>query len=465
VAQQEPPIRQYLRLLKRQGWLILLVPAIALAGAASLVHRQESVYRATMGILVAQGGGSVQAQLGNLPLTQTMTNILESDVIATRVRQKLNLQTSSSDLLEKITVEVKPDSSVLSVSYDSPSKQQALRVLDALATEFRSLIRQQLGVSGSFKQTGPLRIVVSLFNPPHLEPGRVSPRPTKTLAFAVVLGLVLGLVLAIARDSLDDRIRGRRQAEEWFGAPVIGVLPEGFFASRNSDRTARNAPGVQALELLGANVQLRSATMGRTLLVTGALQDDATAPVVANLGIALARAGQDVVCVETDGRGPSLRRLFDVADESGNGATGVLGVLEGKLAATDAFVRVPLQYSSNGGVSVAGMRGGQLMLLPVGEAASPGGARPVSPEHLGELVGQLSAGANHVLFDCPRLLSAAHGLSLASVVDGVLIVAEDGRTPRDRAEALRAALDTLGVDNVAVVLIERRPLRRIRSLV
>jgi Mrp family chromosome partitioning ATPase len=128
-------------------------------------------------------------------------------------------------------------------------------------------------------------------------------------------------------------------------------------------------------------------------------------------------------------------------------------------------VRVPLQYSSNGGVSVAGMRGGQLMLLPVGEAASPGGARPVSPEHLGELVGQLSAGANHVLFDCPRLLSAAHGLSLASVVDGVLIVAEDGRTPRDRAEALRAALDTLGVDNVAVVLIERRPLRRIRSLV
>src|SRR6266496_4312357 len=163
-----------------------------------------------MGILVAQGGGSVQPQLGNLPLTQTMTNILESDVVATQVTRKLNLQISSSDLLKKITVQVKPDSSVLGVSYDSSSKRQAIQVLDALATAFKSLIRQQLGVSASFRQTGPLRIVVSVFNPPHLEPGRVSPQPTKVLAFAGALGLVLGFILAFARDALDDRIRGRR---------------------------------------------------------------------------------------------------------------------------------------------------------------------------------------------------------------------------------------------------------------
>ncbi len=442
----------------------MLVPALAIAGAAFFVHRQPSVYRASMGILVAQGGGSVQPQLGNLPLTQTMTNILESDVVATQVTRQLNLQISSSDLLKKITVQVKPDSSVLGVSYDSSSKRQAIQVLDALATAFKSLIRQQLGVSASFRQTGPLRIVVSVFNPPHLEPGRVSPQPTKVLAFAGALGLVLGFILAFARDALDDRIRGRRQAEESFGAPVIGVLPDGFLASRNSERSVRRrTPAIEALDLFGANVQLRSAALGPALLVTSALEDDDTSSVVANLGVALAQAGQDVVCVETDGRRSRLRGLLDMPNTADDTAAGLLGVLEGRIAASDACRQVSLRPSSNGGVSLADTREGHLMLLPVGAAASSTVAPLASPERLADLVRQVSAEASYVLFDCPRLLSVAHGLPLASVVDGVLVVARDGRTRRDRAEALRAALAALGVDKVALVLIEHRPLHRLRS--
>ena len=198
MAEPNPPLRQYLRFLRRQGWLIVLVPAVALALGSFFVSRQESIYRAKMGIFVAQAGGPFQPQLGAQPLTQTMTNIVESDIIAQRIVNKLNLPITSGALLKNLRVKVKPSSSILDVSYDSPDKQRTLAVLKQVATEFKLLIRETLG-AGTLKNSGPFRIVASVFNPPRLVPRRVSPRPVKVLSFAGALGLALGLMLAFAR--------------------------------------------------------------------------------------------------------------------------------------------------------------------------------------------------------------------------------------------------------------------------
>jgi capsular polysaccharide biosynthesis protein/MinD-like ATPase involved in chromosome partitioning or flagellar assembly len=433
----------------------VLVPALALAAAAFLVGREKSVYRASMGVLVAQAGGSFQPQLGNLALTQTMKNILESQVIAQQVVRQLNLDATPSQLLKKIHVEVQPDSSVLDVSYDSTDKREAVAVLRRLGTAFSALIRHQLGVSGSFKPTGPLRIVASVFNPPHLEPGRVSPKPTKVMAFAGVLGLALGIILAFARESLDDRLRGRREAEEWLGAPVIGRLPKGFRARPRTDgRPQARSSAEDALELLSANVQVRSRALGTVLLVTSARDDDDAAAVVANLGVALARAGQDVVCVETDARRPNLRQLLQGAEDDNASSEGLIAVLEGKVAAAEASRPVSLRASSNGQAPPQGLEG-RLMVLPIGSNLHNGGGRPAT--RFVELVEELSATANYVLFDSPPLLSGGEMVALASAVDGVIVVAREGALTREGAEAARAALDALGVERVAVVLTERRP--------
>jgi len=283
--------------------LILLVPVLALAIAYVIVSRQHSVYRASMGIIVAQAGGAFQPQLGNQPLTQTMTNVLESEVIAQRVVEGLHLPITSSDLLKKLRVQAKPGSSVLDVSYDSESKEEGLKVLTEVGKSFKALIREKLGVSGNLKRPGPFLIVADVFNPPHLEPDRVSPHPRRVYGFAVGLGLALGLILAFARESLDDRIRGRLDAERWFGAPVIGALPRGFPKAR---RRHRRRQAADALQLLRANLQLRPGGMGPALLVTSAIDHEGKTTVVANLGMALALAGQDVICVDSDFRRPNL---------------------------------------------------------------------------------------------------------------------------------------------------------------
>jgi uncharacterized protein involved in exopolysaccharide biosynthesis len=103
-------MQTYVRFLKRHLWLIVLVVATALAATAFVTFRQDSVYRATMKVVVAQSGGTSQPDIGSQKLSQTMTNLLESDVVATEVIRRLDLDTTPHALLKDLNVSFKPDS-------------------------------------------------------------------------------------------------------------------------------------------------------------------------------------------------------------------------------------------------------------------------------------------------------------------------------------------------------------------
>ena len=449
MQESTPPLRQYLGFLKRHAWLIVLVPVVAIALAWLFVSRQTSVYRAEMGIIVAQAGGTGQPQIGGTALTQTMQNIITSDVIARRVAGGLDLPVESSDLLKKIKTTVKPSSSVITVSYDSTDKPQAVAVLTRLATEFKALIRTNLGVTGSLQKTGPFLIVANVYDPPHLQPDRISPQPAKVLGFAGALGLALGLVFAFARHSLDNRVRSRHDAEEWFGAPVIGTLPprirsEAIGLSGAKPRR-RDNEAVEAIQLLRANFQFgASSVSGPTVLVTSDLEGEGKTTVVANLGLALALAGKDVVCVEGDVRSPALHRLLGVKQST----RGLVDVIEGRASLDDVLEEVPLARQSENGR--APDKPGRLMFL----SAGPPSSTALPPERIMDVVRDLSSRAEYVIFDSSPLLSGGEALPLAVDMDGVLVVAREGRTTREGAQAVRTTLDGLGADKVAVVLID-----------
>jgi len=78
-------------------------------------------------------------------------------------------------------------------------------------------------------------------------------------------------------------------------------------------------------------------------------------------------------------------------------------------------------------------------------------------ERVRGLIEELRASADFVIFDGPPLL-VADAFPLAVQSDSVLLVARQGRTTRERANAARATLAGLGVERVAVVLTEAAPL-------
>jgi capsular polysaccharide biosynthesis protein len=46
------------------------------------------------------------------------------------------------------------------------------------------------------------------------------------IALGTIFGLFLALPIGFIRDRTDDRLRGRADIEETFGAPVLGIIPE-----------------------------------------------------------------------------------------------------------------------------------------------------------------------------------------------------------------------------------------------
>jgi tyrosine-protein kinase len=482
---EQPALHHYLRVLRRQAWVIVLCTATALAVAVVATASTTPVYRASMGVVVGQGDGLFQPESGGAvePFTLTMSNVIRANIIAETVIRNLGLKDSPQELLENVQVRSKPASSLLEVSYDSTSKREAVAVLSEMGRVFEQLVDRKLRARvrqpGGATGNGDAGITANVFDPAHLEPGRVSPKLLRNLAFAGALGLALGLVFAFVREALDDTIRRRRDAAEWFGAPVIATLPSGQrgkpVAASFSGRRWRDR--FEALQLLRAKLQFAPSTVSRpVIVVTSGQEGEGKSIAAANIGLALTAAGKDVICVDADVHRP---RLHDYLGLPGN-RPGFADVLDQRAELDDVLLEVPLSPVAVGrdvgrsrGWSMAKLGSmakldaasdgqplaalssewGRLRAITAGhqDATPPG---PFDERRVAELLEDLWNNAHYVVFDTPPVLLVGDAFPLLIAADRVIVVARRGWTAKGTAEAVRATLDGLGIDKISVILTD-----------
>ena len=468
MTESEPTFAHYVDLLRRQVWRIVLLTALAIAAAAVASLTREPVYRASTQIVVGQGGGVFQAQFGSAvePFTQTMTNLLKSNVVAETVVTNLNLNTTPENLLKHVDVSTKPQSSVLDVNFDAPLDENPVEVLLELGEVFTALVDQKLGEGRATtgNEAALPVITATVFDPAHLQAAKVSPRVIRNIVIAGLLGLALSLIFAVVRDSSDVRIRRKSDAEEWFGSPVVGTLPKGLrgkppFGLAAARPVSRNPMFANALQLLRANLEFSSVN-GPTIVVTSALPEEGKSTVAANLSVALASAGNDVICVEGDVRKPRLHEYLGVTAQ-----VGLVDVLEGRSKLDMALVDVPLTNSMHF-PAVTKPRSGTNR--PPGSAgtlrALLSGRRPTEPmlgqlftsERVDQLINALARQAKYVIFDTPPLLLVGDAFPLLARADSILVVAREGHTTKDSAESVQATLRALGATSTAVIVTDAR---------
>ena len=470
----QPTLSHYAQLLRRQALLVGLVFVVAVGSAAAVVSQQTSIYRASSKIVVGQNGGVFQAQFGSAvdPFTQTMTNLLKSEIVAKNVVKNLHLRISTKELLKRTHVVARPNESVLEVSYDTPNANTAVPILNEIDNVFAALVKDRLRqtpVSNGTNANPSLEpVTATIFDPAHLQPGRVSPRPALTLGLAGILGLIVGLVLGIVHDGLDQGVRSRSEAESWFGAGTAGRLPRGL-RGKQAGGIASTGPhplDVElALNLLKANIDLDLAERkprngAPVILVTSARPDEGKSTVVANLGVTLANAGNRVICVEADLRRPRLAHYFDLRPD----ALGLFDVFEGRLAPEDGLQRVSVvpawgnpgrEAKTTQRVRPAGSRfNGSLHVLGAGKNRGISPSTLFTAERVEQLIAQLARDADYIIFDSPPILVAADAYPIALAADQVLVVARYRRTTREHAETMRSTLAGLGAKSVSIVLTD-----------
>jgi capsular exopolysaccharide synthesis family protein len=254
---------------------------------------------------------------------------------------------------------------------------------------------------------------------------KVQPRPLRNGLLGLGLGAVLAIGLAFLVEALDTRIRSTRELERRLGLPLLARIPEPpRWAARKrhlvmvADPTGDEA---EAFRVLRTNLEFFNMEHGaRTIMVTSAVEEEGKSTTVANLAVALSRAGRRVVLVDLDLRRPTLDTFFDF-----QGRPGLTDVVLGRarLAAADAPTA----------------DGGSLEVLTTGPLPRDAGEF-VAGQALSDVLDELRERADFVLIDSPPLLAVGDAITLAAKVDAIIVLTRLGVARRKAIDELRRVL-------------------------
>lgn len=293
----------------------------------------------------------------------------------------------------------------------------------------------RLQLASNLTQTGGAQIVSKAQVPT----SPVKPTPKRDGLVALFVGLILGVGLAFLREYLDDSIRTKEDVEAVAaGGAVLTIVPQ-VETWRDPDvttvvsQTAPKSPAAEAYRTLRTSVQFIGLERAVKLLqVTSPMAAEGKTTTLANLGVALARAGKRVVMVDWDLRRPRIEGFFGV-----DNSTGFTNVMVGDMSLADAIKRVPDEP--------------RLAVLPSGPPP-PNPSELLSTKRAADVLAALAAESDYVLVDCPPVLPVADSIVVAGMVDAtILVVTANSTTKRQTARAVEL-LHQIDAPLVGVVL-------------
>ena len=196
----------------------------------------------------------------------------------------------------------------------------------------------------------------------------------------------------------------------------------------------------EAYKLLRTHILHRTKSEHRnTLMLTGPLPHEGKSLTAINLAIAISqKVGQTVLLVDGDMRIPSIHRYLDLPS-----GPGLVDFLTSGYPIADSLVH-PEGLAN-------------LVVLPAGNPSSESAELLSSPRML-DLVRELKHfyPDRYVLFDLPPLIYA-DSLAFAPIVDGIILVVESGKTPREEIIHARDLLKEFPVLGFVLNKIDTMP--------
>jgi capsular exopolysaccharide synthesis family protein len=314
--------------------------------------------------------------------------------------------------------------------------QRELEIATTNLNEFLSK-REALRIDAAQKEI-PWRLLAP--------PGEPIPKTAslkRNIALGTILGMLLGIGAALALDKFSDQLYTAKEVKGVTPLPIIGTIPfekklaeftpaedeSGLiFSLVNYHLTLSNGYGskeygvsgfFEAFRSLYTNLRfLKEGSQVSSLVITSAMPAEGKSTVAVYLAQAAAALGQRVLLVDADLRHPSLQDRLKLTGEKGLTDLLFLEALE----FNSVIQRLPLEEN--------------LFVLTAG-SGSPDAARLLASQKMQNLMEQLQATFDLVIYKAPSLIGLADTHLLASRTDGVLLVMSLGKLRRsDLEEAL-----------------------------
>jgi tyrosine-protein kinase len=476
-------LRHYLNVLWRGKWICLVAVVLIALVALLATLRQQSLYEVSADVLINRQEVATTSVIGQTPALDDATRTMETQVRLARIPAVLVRTIADADVSGLSASGLSKQSSVFpladilrfSVSDNDPGRAASLasayarafvryrRELDTsgLARTLEQVRRQmdQLQAAGRGDSALYVRLadreqqletlktlrssnVSVVRTAAAADAVKVAPRPRRTLAIALVIGLVVGLILVFLRETLSTRPRDENEVDALLGMPFLGRL-----------RLGGPADDGDAIHRLRTNLELANAGISaRTIMVTSPRWGEGKSEATARLGAALARAGHRVMLVDLDMRRSSLSRLLGLDDRLGLSA-----VLRGECDLSEAVVSLSTGNATERGVSSRsnGRPNGGPLLEAVAAGAMDGHpAEVLSSKALADVLIEVREGADVVLVDVPPMLEAPDAAALISRMDAMLLVVSSAHARGPTLADVRRATDTWNAAKLGFALTE-----------
>lgn len=290
-----------------------------------------------------------------------------------------------------------------------------------------------------------------------LSPGApIGPQRARSVIMALFLGLVGSIGLAIFLEYLNDSVRSTEDVDRFLRLPTMGVIPIAHGAVRrrffpggnalqrlsNGDTSPellvnaeRHSSLAESYRHLRTSVLLsRAGSAPKTMLVTSSLPAEGKTTTAVNTAISLAQTGANVLVIDADMRRPRLHSIFGLGN-----TRGLSTVLSSELSEVEVLALIDKDEESG------------LYVLTSG-AIPPNPAELLGSEQMRELLKILGTTFSHIVIDTPPVGSFTDGVLAATLVDGVLLVVNSGKTSRKIVRRTHQILQDVGARIFGVVL-------------
>ncbi len=257
------------------------------------------------------------------------------------------------------------------------------------------------------------------------------PRVALNLLLGIVLGSFAGVGTAFLLEYFDNTIKNPDEMAERFHIPVLGLIPYDKEAVDNRRLMSLKffndprSPVAEAFRTTMTSVRLSVADdPPKSILITSVLPSAGKSSLSSNACLSYLAEDEKCLLIDADLRKPSLHRVF----KNGEKGKGLSSVLSGMAKLSDVIVKTDydgLDFISSGP-------------LP------PNPAELLSSKRMRQLLSLVSRNYDRVIVDGPPYQGFAEILVLANMVDGVILIAVEGDTPREGVKHFRKSIINVG---------------------
>lgn len=274
-------------------------------------------------------------------------------------------------------------------------------------------------------------------------PTPVSPNKTRTLLFAILIGIVLPVIYIYIRIILATKIENIEDIEKHTSLPILGCVP--LFKNKSDSQAivvseGKNDVMAEAFRRIRTNLEFvlpKKTDCGKIILFTSTISGEGKTFVSSNYAMSLALLGKKVIYVGLDIRCPRLAEVFGISKKL-HGITDILANDKFDSETIDSLI-LPSGINDN------------LSILPAG-VIPPNPSELLAKESLEKAMQYLIGKYDAVILDTAPVGLVADSLIASRIADAIIYVMRFNVTDKASVHFLNEMIEEGKLRNTSLIL-------------